>query len=63
MPEETAASRFITAAFGAWEQAAIPFVVLRNYENLPQATSNDIDVLVEPTRQRQAEQVLIQTAN
>ncbi len=63
MPEETAASRFITATFGAWEQAGIPFVVLRNYENLPRATSNDIDVLVEPTRQRQAEQVLIQTAN
>jgi len=63
MPEETAACRFITAAFGAWERAAIPFVVLRNYEHLPQATSNDIDVLVEPVRQRQAEQVLVQTAS
>jgi thymidylate kinase len=62
MPEESAARQFITAAFGAWQRAGNPFVVLRNYENLPQATANDIDVLVEPDQRRQAEQVLIRTA-
>jgi len=62
MPEESGARQFITASFGAWQQAGIPFVVLRNYENLPQATTNDIDVLVEPGQRRQAEQMLIRTA-
>ena len=62
MFEETGARQFITAAFGAWQRAGIPFVVLRNYESLPQSTTNDIDVLIGPGQQRQAEQVLIQTA-
>jgi len=62
MPEESAALQFITVAFGAWQRAGIPFVVLRNYETLPQATTNDIDVLVEPGQRRQAEQMLIRTA-
>jgi hypothetical protein len=62
MSEEAAARHFITAAFDAWQRAGIPFVVLRNYEKLPQATTNDIDVLVEPGQRRHAEQVLIRTA-
>lgn len=62
MPEETAAHQFITAAFGAWQRAGISFVVLRNYEDLPRATTNDIDVLVEPGQRRQAERLLTQAA-
>ena len=62
MPEESAARQFITASFGAWQRAGIPFVVLRNYENLQQATTNDIDVLVGPGQRQQAEQILIRTA-
>jgi hypothetical protein len=62
MLEESAARQFIAAAFRAWQRAGIPLVVLRNYENLPAATGNDIDVLVEAGQQRHAEQILIQTA-
>jgi thymidylate kinase len=62
MSEESAAGQFITAVFQAWQEAGIPYVVLRNYENLPQAPGNDIDVLVEKSQLREAEKLLICTA-
>ncbi len=52
-------SRLVTAVFRAWQQAGIDFLVLRNYENLPEFTSNDIDVLVAPAQLRPAEQALL----
>ena len=56
-------SRLITAVFSAWQQAGIDFLVLRNYENLPHFTTNDIDILVAPSQLHRAEQVLGITAN
>lgn len=47
----------VTAVFRAWQQAGIPFLVLRNYERLPDFTTNDIDVLVAPEQLRDAERV------
>jgi thymidylate kinase len=49
-------------AFRAWEKAGIDFLVLRNYEGLPEAISNDIDVLISPRQARQAEEVLCAAA-
>jgi thymidylate kinase len=60
MSEETAAARFITAAFRTWRKEGIPFAVLRNYETLPQATTNDIDILVEAEQRERAERLLIE---
>src|SRR5437867_10209090 len=58
MSEQPDISRLITAVFRAWRAAEINFLVLRNYENLPHFTTNDIDVLVSPAQLRRAEQVL-----
>src|SRR5881227_1316679 len=46
MTAEQASSRMVRAVFAAWNAAGIEWLVLRNYENLPDATTNDIDVLV-----------------
>jgi len=56
-------SLVVTAVFRTWHSAAIPFLVLRNYENLPGSTTNDIDVLVEPGQLRRAEQTLVAAAD
>jgi thymidylate kinase len=52
----------VTEVFRQWHAAQIRFVVLRNYENLPQETGNDIDVLVSPGQMGRAESVLISAA-
>src|SRR5262249_22735528 len=44
-----------------WKAERIPFLILRNYEELPRATSNDIDVLVRPGDLRRAEETLLST--
>ncbi len=62
MPRETEFSRLVTAVFRAWKQDGITFLVLRNHEDLPYATTNDIDVLVEPSQLRQAELALVKAA-
>ncbi len=59
---EAATSRLISAVFQAWNRAGLEFLVLRNYEQLPARTENDIDVLVKPDRSREAEQILVATA-
>src|SRR5437764_6528273 len=51
-PEQEEVSRLVTEVFRAWQQAGIPFLVLRNYENLPRAISNDIDILLKPEQLR-----------
>lgn len=53
---------FVTEVFRQWRAESIPFVILRNYENLPQETGNDIDVLVAPGEIRRAEAVLVRVA-
>jgi thymidylate kinase len=62
MSEQHEISQFVTAVFRAWQQARINCLVLRNYEGLPDSTTNDIDVLVEPEQLRQAEQSLLAAA-
>ena len=62
MPEQKEIGQLVTAVFRAWQHANLPFLVLRNYDGLPESTTNDIDVLVDPPRRRQAEQVLLAAA-
>ena len=52
----------VTAVFRAWQQAGINWLVLRNYEGLPEFTTNDIDVLVGSGQLREAEQALLAAA-
>jgi thymidylate kinase len=52
-------TRLVTAVFGAWQQAGIQFLVLRNYEGLPYFAGNDIDVLVRPAQLGAAEAALL----
>ena len=63
MSEQQEISQLVTAVFRAWQQAEINCLVLRNYEGLPNSTTNDIDVLVDPAQLRQAEQVLLEAAS
>ena len=63
MSEQHEISQMVTAVFRAWQQAGINCLVLRNYEGLPDSTTNDIDVLVDPTQLRQAEQALLGAAS
>lgn len=62
MAENEEISRLIAAVFVAWQKAGIDFLILRNYEDLPHSTSNDIDVLVPKKQQPAAEKILIATA-
>lgn len=56
-------SAFVTEVFRQWRAEQIRFVVLRNYENLPQETGNDIDVLVAAEEIKRAEIALVYVAN
>ncbi len=62
MPEQLEIGQLVTAVFRAWREADIKFLVLRNYEQLPHFTANDIDVLVAPGERDRAEQVLLAAA-
>lgn len=62
MSEQREIGQLVTAVFRAWSEAGIQFLVLRNYEQLPHFTTNDIDVLVGPGRRDHAERVLIAAA-
>jgi thymidylate kinase len=59
MSEQHEVSQLVTAVFRAWQQAGINWLVLRNYEGLPESTTNDIDVLIGPGQLREAEQALL----
>src|SRR5258708_3163225 len=61
--EQQDISGLVVGVSGAWQRAKIDFLVLRNYENLPEFTTNDIDVLVEPNQLRKAEQTLLAAAS
>ena len=55
-------SQFVTAVFRAWQQANISFLVLRNNEDLPHFTTNDIDVLLRPDQLARAERAVLRAA-
>jgi thymidylate kinase len=61
-PQTAGFNRLVTAAFAAWKQARVDFLVLRNYELLPQATANDIDILVAREQLELAERTLLGAA-
>jgi thymidylate kinase len=52
----------VVAVFNRWRSEGIAFLVLRNYENLPEDTTNDIDVLVSPEQLAEAESLLVEAA-
>ena len=55
-------SNFVVATFTRWQLAQLPFVILRNYEELPRATGHDVDVLVPRCRMAEAESILLAAA-
>ena len=55
-------SELIVTVFDHWRAEGVAFLVLRNYEGLPDNTGNDVDVLVRPGQLKQAEQVLVRAA-
>jgi peptidoglycan/xylan/chitin deacetylase (PgdA/CDA1 family)/thymidylate kinase len=50
---------WIPALFAAWESSGIRYVVLRNFQSLPEDIGNDLDILVDPRRIGDAEDILI----
>ncbi len=62
LAEEPSITGFVSTAFRGWRGAGIPFLVLRNYRDLPASTANDIDVLVGPRDLRAAESALVAAA-
>jgi thymidylate kinase len=56
----TAIGELVRAIFDAWNREAIAFVVLRNYEGLPEDVGNDLDVLV--VKRDRAERILLDCA-
>ncbi|MDF7825428.1 hypothetical protein P4B35_15485 [Pontiellaceae bacterium B12227] len=54
---------FLTCLFDAWKEADVRYLILRNYEELPEFTGNDIDVLLDPAQREIAERLLIQSAS
>jgi thymidylate kinase len=58
MPDPGDISLLVNSVFAAWNEAGLGFLVLRNYENLPRSTTNDIDVLIEHGCLSRAEQLL-----
>jgi len=52
----------VETVFGQWRAEGVAFLVLRNYQELPRKTGNDVDVLVRPGTLRHAEAVLLDAA-
>ncbi|MFA5688380.1 MAG: hypothetical protein WC959_04440 [Kiritimatiellales bacterium] len=55
-------SAVLTRLFSAWDRANIRYLVLRNYELLPEHTENDIDILLDPAQLHPARKLLEQAA-
>ncbi len=62
MSEQEKISQLVKAVFRGWQGAGINFLVLRNYENLPDHTAKVIDVLVNLEQLQQAEEILLAAA-
>ena len=52
----------MVALFDRFEQRNIPYLVLRNYETLPDETTNDVDILIDPSFCRSAFNAVIAVA-
>ncbi len=55
-------AELLTHLFDVWNGVEIEYLVLRNYEELPTFTGNDIDILLNPAQAKLAEKLLQQTA-
>jgi thymidylate kinase len=62
-PQPSETSRFVDSVFKAWNAAQIDFLVLRNYEQLPEHTTNDIDCLIAKDQLGAAERELLRVAS
>src|SRR5512140_2316056 len=62
MLQESEFASLVTMVFQDWRRHRLDFLVLRNYEGLPEVTTNDIDVLVAPRHLRRAEDSLLESA-
>lgn len=56
-------AKFLTCLFDAWNVADIRYLILRNYEELPEFTGNDIDILIDPVQRKTAERLLQKAAS
>lgn len=63
MSEGNISGQFVRAVFDTWRRERIAFLILRNYESLPEQTTNDIDVLVAPRQREVAERLLRSVAH
>lgn len=61
-PAASLLADLIRGLFEALRKADLPFLVLRNYHDLPHATTNDVDLLIPPERLGEAESILAQVA-
>ncbi|HRT58797.1 MAG TPA: hypothetical protein P5038_19395, partial [Candidatus Paceibacterota bacterium] len=57
-PKDPGLAALLTGVFQAWTREGIVFLILRNYQELPAATTNDVDVLVGPEQAAKAEEVM-----
>jgi thymidylate kinase len=57
------ASTLLVALFEAWTQHAIPWLVLRNHEQLPDVIGNDVDLLLAARHRATAETILADVAS
>ena len=55
-------ARFLGDLFAAWADSDVEFLILRNYQDLPNSLGNDLDVLVRPGQRGEALGVLIRVA-
>jgi thymidylate kinase len=55
-------AEFMTHLFDAWGAEDIQYLILRNYEELPEFTGNDIDILLDPHELNKAKRLLCRTA-
>lgn len=53
---------FIETAFRLLAERNIQYLVLRNYEDLPEKTTNDVDILIDPIAIKSARQTLLDSA-
>jgi len=47
-------STLLTALFSEFELSGVSYLVLRNYEELPETTTNDVDFLIDPQQLKEA---------
>ena len=63
MNEKNELEKFIKEVFNELNRINLPYVVLRNYDQLPQEVGNDIDLLVPSTDLNKFSQILFEIAN